>query len=79
MGIINKLHVDQHVLGEREAVMPGAWSLVQRLARCAHSEMDIQSTENLIREGQRWLDDDNHKELVQPISLLCMTLSNIPH
>jgi hypothetical protein len=46
--------------------MPGAWSLVQRLARCARSEVDIPSTEELIREGQQWLDADNHKELVQP-------------
>ena len=57
--------------------MPGAWSLVQRLARCARSEVDTQSTDELIREGQQWLDADNHKELVQPSSLLYTTLSNI--
>ena len=59
--------------------MPGAWSLVQRLARCARSEVDISSTEELIREGQQWLDADNHKELVQPFSLFFITLSNMLH
>ena len=60
--------------------MPGAWSLVQRLARCARSsEVDIPSTEELIREGQQWLEADNHKELVQPFSLFYITLSNILH
>jgi hypothetical protein len=59
--------------------MPSAWSLVQRLARCARSEVDIPSTEELIREGQQWLEADNHKELVQPFSLFYITLSNIPH
>ena len=76
---VKKLHVDRHVPGAREAAMSGAWSLVRRLSRCARREVDIQSTEELIREGQQWLDADNHKELVQPFSLLFITLSNILH
>ncbi len=66
---VKKLHVDRHVPAAREAAMPGAWSLVQRLARCVRSDVDIQTTEDLIREGRQWLDADNHKELVQPFFL----------
>lgn len=49
--------------------MPGAWSLAQRLARCARSDVSIQTTNELIEEGQRWLEADRHKELVRAISL----------
>jgi hypothetical protein len=49
--------------------MPDAWSLVQRLSRCARSEASIESTEELIGEAQRWLEAGNRKELVRPISL----------
>ena len=44
--------------------MPGAWTLVKRLARCARSDVDIQTTEELIREAQQWLEADDHKQLV---------------
>jgi hypothetical protein len=54
--------------------MPGAWSLVQRLARCARSEVDIPSTEELIREGQQWLDADNHKELFPEVDAVFSAL-----
>jgi hypothetical protein len=69
MDRVKKLHVDRHVPGEREAAMPDAWSLVQRLSRCARSEASIHTTEELIGEAQRWLEDSNHKELVRLISL----------
>jgi len=66
---IKKLHVDPHVPGEREAAMPEAWSLAQRLARCARSEVSIQATDELIEEARRWLEAGDHKELVRAISL----------
>jgi hypothetical protein len=69
MDRVKKLHVDRHVPGEREAAMPDAWSLVQRLSRGARSEVSIQTTNELIDEGQRWLEAGNHKELVRPFSL----------
>lgn len=71
---VKKLHVDRHIPGGREAATPGAWSLVQRLARCARSEVDIQSTEELIREGQQWLDADNHKELFPEVDAVFSAL-----
>lgn len=54
--------------------MPEAWRLAQRLARCARSEVGIQATDELIEEGQRWLEADDHKELVRAIliSLNCV-------
>ena len=45
--------------------MPDAWSLVQRLAECARSEVDRVTTEGLIREARRWLESENHKEMVR--------------
>jgi hypothetical protein len=69
MDRVKKLHVDRHVPGEREAAMPDAWNLVQRLSRCARSEVSTQATEELIGEAQRWLEAGNRKELVRPISL----------
>jgi len=64
MDHVKKLHVDRHVPGDREAAMPAAWDLVQRLARCARSESPIRRTDNLIGEAQRWLEVGNRKELV---------------
>ena len=49
--------------------MPRAWSLAQRLARCVRSDVSIQTTDELIEEGRRWLEADGHKELVWAISL----------
>jgi hypothetical protein len=69
MDRVKKLHVDRHVPGERAAAMPDAWSLVQRLSRCARSEVSTRTTEELIGEAQRWLEAGNRKELVRPISL----------
>ncbi len=69
MDRVKKLHVDRHVPGEREAAMPDAWTLVQRLARCARSEVSIRTTDELIEEAQRWLEAGDHKELVRTISL----------
>ena len=69
MDRVKKLHVDPHVPGEREAALPEAWSLVQRLSRCARSEASIQTTDELIGEAQRWLETGNRKELVRLISL----------
>ena len=66
---IKKLHIDPHVPGEREAATPEAWSLAQRLARCARSEVSIQTTDELIEEARRWLEAGGHKELVRAISL----------
>lgn len=68
MDRIKKLHIDPHVPGEREAAMPEAWGLAQRLARCARNEVSIQTTE-LIEEGRQWLEASDHKELVRAISL----------
>jgi len=62
---VKKLHVDRHVPGEREAAMPDAWNLVRRLARCARGDVDTRTTEELIEEAQRWLEADNHKEVVR--------------
>jgi hypothetical protein len=69
MDRVKKLHVDRYAPGEREAAVPGALRLVQRLSGGARSEVSTQRTDELIREGQRWLEADNHKELVRPISL----------
>ena len=44
--------------------MPEAWSLAQRLAKCARSEVTIQATDELIEEGRQWLEVGDHKELV---------------
>ena len=49
--------------------MPAAWSLAERLARCVRSEVSIQTTDELIEEGKRWLEAGDHKELVRAISL----------
>jgi hypothetical protein len=68
MNRVKKLHVDQHVPGEREVALPDAWSLVQRLSRYVRGEVSIQTAEELIGEAQRWLGTCNHKELVRPIS-----------
>jgi hypothetical protein len=76
MDRVKKLHVDRHVPGEREAAMPDAWNLVRRLARCARSEVDTRTTEELIEEAQRWLESDDHKELVRSALL---ELGNIFH
>ena len=72
MDHVKKLHVDRHVPGGREAAMPDAWSLVQRIARCARSEIDTVTTEGLIREAQRWLESDSHKELVRTTNLIML-------
>ena len=69
MDRVKKLHVDRHVPGEREAAMPDAWNLVRRLARCARSDVDTRTTEELIGEVQRWLEADDHKELVRSVFL----------
>ncbi|KAI0294386.1 hypothetical protein BC826DRAFT_343236 [Russula brevipes] len=66
---ITKLHVDRHVSGEREAVMPKAWSLVQHLSGCMRSEVDIQMTEERIKEARRWLEVGNRKALVRSIRI----------
>jgi hypothetical protein len=78
---IKKLHVDRPVLGERETAMPDAWRFLERLSRCARSDVDIPTTETdeLIGEAQRWLETGNHKELVRPplpIDMIydCLTL-----
>ena len=70
MDRVKKLHVDPYVPRGRDAVMPDAWSLVKRLARCARTEVDTRTTEGLIGEVQRWLEADNHKELVRSSVLL---------
>jgi hypothetical protein len=70
MDRVKKLHVDPHVPRGREAAMPDAWSLVQRLARCARTEEDTRPTEELIGEARRWLAADDHKELVRSSGLL---------
>lgn len=70
MDRVKKLHVDPHVPRGREAAMPDAWSLIQRLARCARAEVDTRTTEELIGEAQRWLEGDDHKELVRSSGLL---------
>ena len=67
---IKKLHIDPHVPGEREAAMPEAWSLAQRLARCARSEASIQATDGLIEEARRWLEAGDHRELVRNLVIL---------
>jgi hypothetical protein len=67
MDRVKKLHVDPHVPGEREAALPEAWRLVQRLSRGARSEASIQSTDELIGEAQRWLETGDRKELVRLI------------
>ena len=67
---VKKLHVDPHVPRGREAAMPDAWSLVQRLARCARTDVDTRRTEALIEEAQRWLGAEDHKELVRSSVLL---------
>lgn len=67
---VKKLHVDPHVPRGREAVMPDAWSLVKRLARCARAEVATRTTEELIGDAQRWLGADDHKELVRSSVLL---------
>jgi hypothetical protein len=69
MDRVKKLHVDRHVPGEREAAMPDAWNLVRRLARCARGDVDTRTTEELIEEVQRWLEADDHKEVVRLILL----------
>ncbi|KAH9965287.1 hypothetical protein BC827DRAFT_1183650 [Russula dissimulans] len=71
---IKKLHVDRHVPGEREAAMPAAWDLVQRLARCARSESPIRTTDDLIGEAQRWLEVDNRKELFPEVDAVLSAL-----
>lgn len=70
MDRVKKLHVDPHVPRGREAAMSGAWDLVQRLARCACTEADTRTTEERIRDAQRWLGADDHKELVRSSVLL---------
>ncbi|KAI0001157.1 hypothetical protein BJV77DRAFT_262963 [Russula vinacea] len=60
--------------GEREAAMPDAWSLVQRLSRGARSEVSIQTTNELIDEGQRWLEAGNHKELFPEVDAVFSAL-----
>jgi hypothetical protein len=71
MDHVKKLHVDPHVPGEREAAMADAWSLVQRLSRCARSEVDTRTSEEVIGEAQRWLEANDRKELVRsPVSLI---------
>ena len=69
MDRVKKLHVDPHVPGEREAALPEAWRLVQRLSRCARNEISIQTTDEAIGEAQRWLETGNRKELVRLILL----------
>jgi hypothetical protein len=56
--------------------MPDAWRVVERLSRCSRSDVDIRTTDERIREAQQWLEANNHKELVRPMSLNYM-LSNI--
>jgi len=70
MDRVKKLHVDPHVPSGRDAAMPDAWSLIQRLARCARTEVDIRTTDGLIGEAQQWLEADDHKELVRSSVLL---------
>ncbi|KAI0254537.1 hypothetical protein BJV78DRAFT_1184946 [Lactifluus subvellereus] len=65
---VKKLHVDRHIPGEREAAMPDAWRLVGRLSRCARSDVDIQTTDEMIGEAQQWLEANDHKELVRSFS-----------
>ncbi|KAI9511972.1 hypothetical protein F5148DRAFT_155397 [Russula earlei] len=74
MDRVKKLHVDRHVPGQREAAMPSAWKLVQRLARCARNEASIQTTDQTIREAQRWLEADNHKELFPEVDTVFSAL-----
>jgi len=70
MDRVKKLHVDPYVPRGRDAAMPDAWSLVKRLARCARTEVGTRTTEELIGEAQRWLEADDHKELVRSSVLL---------
>lgn len=74
MDRVKKLHVDPHVPRGREAAMPDAWSLVQRLARCARSEEDTRPTEELIGEARRWLAADDHKELFPEVDAVFSAL-----
>ena len=62
---VKKLHVDRHIPVGREAAMSDAWGFVTRLSRCARSDVDIRTTDELIGEAQQWLEADDHKELVR--------------